>query len=60
MYQDMSLEKLNHTKLQVHENIKKSLNDNDATRIEELPPELIIQAAVLDHLIEAKSSESHQ
>lgn len=60
MYQNKSLEELNRTKLDVHENIKRDLNDDNATLIEGLSKELILQAAVLDHMIADKSSKSHQ
>jgi len=53
-YQNKSLEELNRIKHDVHENIKRNLNNDDATLIEGLSKELIIQAAVLDQLIVAK------
>jgi hypothetical protein len=58
LYQGRSVDELKHLQLDIHQKIGVFLTDDDATHINDIPTEYIVEAGVLTHLIDAVSSHS--
>jgi hypothetical protein len=56
LYQGRSIDELKHLQLDIRQKIGVFLTDDDATHINDIPTEYIVEAGVLNHLIDAASS----
>jgi hypothetical protein len=55
-YQGQSLNELKQLLINIHQKIRGHLTNDDATHINDIPTEFIVEAGVLTHLVDAASS----